>query len=44
MEAYLEPMDAALRSIFEEDADPATALQQAHDSVTAALEGGRGGP
>jgi arabinogalactan oligomer/maltooligosaccharide transport system substrate-binding protein len=43
MGAYWEPMDTALQSVFEQAADPAEALQQAYDTITAAIEKGRGG-
>jgi maltose-binding protein MalE len=38
MEAYWEPMDAALTSVFEQKADPFEALQVAQESVTRAIE------
>ncbi len=41
--AYWEPMDTALQSVFDQAADPAEALQQAYDTITAAIEKGRGG-
>jgi hypothetical protein len=44
MDAYLKPIDTALRSVFDEGADPAGALQQAHEAITTALEEIRGGP
>ena len=43
MGAYWGPMDTALQSVFDEGADPADALQQAFDSITAAIEEIRGG-
>lgn len=38
MGAYWGPMDTALKSVFDEGADPATALQTAYDAIVAALE------
>jgi arabinogalactan oligomer/maltooligosaccharide transport system substrate-binding protein len=38
MNAYWDPMDTALKSVFEENADPAAALQKAIDSVTAKID------
>ena len=43
MGAYWGPMDTALKSVFDEGADPAEVLQQAYDSITAAIEEIRGG-
>jgi maltose-binding protein MalE len=43
MGAYWGPMDTALKSVFDEGADPAEALQQAYDSITAAIVEIRGG-
>jgi arabinogalactan oligomer/maltooligosaccharide transport system substrate-binding protein len=43
MGAYWAPMETALLSVFDEGADPAAALQQAFDSITAAVEEIRGG-
>jgi maltose-binding protein MalE len=43
MGAYWGPMDIALKSVFDEGADPATALQTAFDSITTAIEGIRSG-
>ena len=43
MGAYWGPMDTALQSVFDEGTDPAEALQQAYDSITAAVEEIRGG-
>ncbi|MFC2015797.1 extracellular solute-binding protein [Chloroflexota bacterium] len=37
MGAYWEPMDQALKSVFDEGADPAEVLQVAFDSITAAI-------
>ena len=42
MGAYWGPMDTALKSVFDEGADPAAALQQAYNSVTAAIADMRG--
>jgi arabinogalactan oligomer/maltooligosaccharide transport system substrate-binding protein len=42
MGAYWEPMDTALKSVFDEGADPAEVLQTAFDSITAAIEDIRG--
>ncbi len=42
MGAYWSPMDAALYAVLNEDADPAKALQEAFDAVTAALKDLRG--
>jgi maltose-binding protein MalE len=42
MNAYWGPMDTALKSVFDEDADPAEALATAFDSITAAIEEIRG--
>jgi len=36
-------MDTALKSVFDEGADPAEALQTAYDSIVAAIEEIRGG-
>ncbi len=38
MGAYWGPMDTALKSVFDEGADPAAALQTAFDSVTAGIQ------
>jgi arabinogalactan oligomer/maltooligosaccharide transport system substrate-binding protein len=38
VEAYWDPLDAAIQAVLEEDADPAEALQRAFDSVSAAIE------
>ncbi len=38
MGAYWGPMDTALKSVFDEGADPAAALQTAYDAIVAALE------
>jgi maltose-binding protein MalE len=43
MGAYWESMDNALKSVFDEGADPATALQTAFDNITAKIEEIRGG-
>jgi len=43
MGAYWESMDTALRSVFDEGADPAEALQKAYDSITAKIKEIRGG-
>ena len=43
MGAYWGPMDTALKSVFDEGADPAAALQQAFDTITAAIQDIRGG-
>ncbi len=43
MGAYWGPMDTALKSVFDEGADPAEVLQQAFDSITAAIAEIRGG-
>ncbi len=43
MGAYWSPMDTALKSVFDEGADPAAALQTAFDSITAALAEMHGG-
>jgi maltose-binding protein MalE len=43
MGAYWGPMDTALKSVFDEGADPAAALQQAEDSINAAIVEIRGG-
>jgi maltose-binding protein MalE len=37
MGSYWGPMDTALKSVFDEGADPATVLQTAFDAVTAGL-------
>ncbi|MEW6567487.1 MAG: extracellular solute-binding protein [Chloroflexota bacterium] len=37
MGAYWGPMDTALKSVFDEGADPATALQTAYDAIVAAI-------
>ncbi len=42
MGAYWGPMDTALKSVFDEGADPAEALQTAFDSITAAIADIRG--
>jgi arabinogalactan oligomer/maltooligosaccharide transport system substrate-binding protein len=42
MGAYWGPMDTALQSVFDEGADPAAALSQAYNSVTAAVAEIRG--
>ena len=38
MGAYWDPMDNALKLVFDEGADPAEALQTAFDSITAKIE------
>lgn len=43
MGAYWGPMDTALKSVFDEGADPAAALQTAYDSITAKIKEIRGG-
>jgi maltose-binding protein MalE len=43
MDAYWEPMNTALRSVFEEGADPAEALQAAFDRITTTIAEIRGG-
>jgi arabinogalactan oligomer/maltooligosaccharide transport system substrate-binding protein len=43
MGAYWESMDNALKSVFDEGADPAEALQAAEESITAKIEEIRGG-
>jgi arabinogalactan oligomer/maltooligosaccharide transport system substrate-binding protein len=43
MGAYWGPMDTALQSVFDEGVDPAEALQQAFETITAAIEDIRGG-
>jgi maltose-binding protein MalE len=43
MGAYWGPMDTALKSVFDEGADPAEVLQAAYDSITAAIAEIRGG-
>lgn len=43
MGAYWGPMDTALQSVFDEDADPAAALAQAEESINAAIVEIRGG-
>jgi len=43
MGAYWGPMDTALKSVFDEGADPAEALQAAYDSIVAAIEEIRAG-
>ncbi len=42
MGAYWGPMDTALKSVFDEGADPAAALQTAFDSITAGIKEIRG--
>ncbi|MFZ5917197.1 MAG: sugar ABC transporter substrate-binding protein [Chloroflexota bacterium] len=42
MGAYWGPMDTALKSVFDEGADPAAVLQTAYDTITAAIEDIRG--
>jgi len=42
MGAYWGPMDTALKSVFDEGADPAAALQQAYDSIVAKIKEIRG--
>jgi basic membrane protein A len=42
MGAYWESMDTALKSVFDEGVDPADALQQAYDSITAKIAEIRG--
>ena len=42
MGAYWGPMDTALQSVFDEGADPVASLQQAYNSVTAAVAEIRG--
>jgi arabinogalactan oligomer/maltooligosaccharide transport system substrate-binding protein len=43
MEAYWEPMDTALKSVLNEKADPAAALEIARDSVNSAIANVRSG-
>jgi maltose-binding protein MalE len=43
MGAYWESMDNAIKSVIDEGADPAEALQTAFDSITAKIEEIRGG-
>ena len=43
MNAYWESMDTALQSVFDENVDPAVALQRAHDSITAKIREIRAG-
>jgi arabinogalactan oligomer/maltooligosaccharide transport system substrate-binding protein len=43
MGAYWGPMDTALQSVFDEGTDPAEALDQAFETITAAIEDIRGG-
>jgi len=43
MGAYWGPMDTALKSVFDEGADPAAALQKAFDDITAKIKEIRGG-
>jgi maltose-binding protein MalE len=43
MGAYWGPMDTAIQSVIDEGADPAEVLQEAFDSITAAIEEIRGG-
>ncbi len=43
MGAYWEPMDNALKSVFDQGADPAEALQQAYDAIVAKIQEIRGG-
>ena len=43
MGAYWESIDNALKSVFDEGADPAEALQTAYDSITAKIEEIRAG-
>jgi arabinogalactan oligomer/maltooligosaccharide transport system substrate-binding protein len=43
MGAYWEPMDNALKMVFDEGTDPAEALQTAYDSIVAKIEEIRGG-
>lgn len=43
MGAYWESMDNALKSVFNENADPAATLQKAHDSITAKIKEIRAG-
>lgn len=42
MGAYWEPMDNALKSVFDQGADPAEALQQAYDAIVAKIKEIRG--
>jgi arabinogalactan oligomer/maltooligosaccharide transport system substrate-binding protein len=42
MGAYWGPMDTALKSVFDEGADPATALEQAFETITDAIADIRG--
>jgi len=42
MGAYWGPMDSALKSVFDEGADPAAVLSQAYNSITAAVAEIRG--
>lgn len=42
MGAYWAPMDTALKSVFDQGADPAAALQQAYDSIVAKIKEIRG--
>jgi arabinogalactan oligomer/maltooligosaccharide transport system substrate-binding protein len=44
MGCYWDPMDAALQSVFEEEADPAAALSQANDSIVLCIDEMRGLP
>ncbi len=43
MSAYWAPMDTALKSVFDEGADPAAALQKAYESIVAKIKEIRGG-
>lgn len=43
MGAYWEPMDNALKSVFDQGADPAEALKQAYDAIVAKIQEIRGG-
>jgi arabinogalactan oligomer/maltooligosaccharide transport system substrate-binding protein len=43
MGAYWDPMETAIKSVADEGADPAAALQTAYDSIVAAIEEIRGG-
>lgn len=42
MGCYWDPMDAALQSVFEDNADPAAALDQANSSIIRCIDGIRG--
>jgi maltose-binding protein MalE len=38
MGSYWGPMDTALKAVFDEGADPATALQTAYDTIKTAVD------